>query len=160
MILGAALLRLAPHPWNFTPIGALALFGGATFRDRRLAFMVPLASLFVSDFAIGFHSLMWAVYGAFALMVGMGTWLRERRSFLPIAGTTLAGSVVFFVITNWAVWLSGITYPKTMAGLAACYVAAIPYFGNTLAGDACWAALLFGGLTLLERRVPALREAN
>jgi hypothetical protein len=160
MILGMALVRLLPHPWNFTPIGAMALFGGATFRNRALAFMVPLASLFVSDLVIGLHSLMWAVYGAFALMVVMGGWLRGRRRFLPIAGTSLAGSLLFFLITNWAVWLSGMTYPKTIAGLLACYVAAIPFFGNTIAGDAFYAAMLFGGFALLERRVPALREVT
>lgn len=160
MIFGAALLRLAPHPWNFTPIGGMALFGGAAFRDRRMACGVPLVTLFLSDLLIGFHSLMWAVYGAFALMAVMGMWLRDRRRFVPIAGTTLAGSVLFFLITNGAVWLSGMTYPKTAAGLVACYVAGIPYFGNTLAGDAFYTAVLFGGLALLERRVPALREAN
>jgi len=160
MILGMALVRLLPHPWNFTPIGAMALFGGATFRNRALGFVVPLASLFVSDLVIGLHSLMWAVYGTFALMVVMGRWLRGRRRFLPIAGTSLAGSLLFFLITNWAVWLSGMTYPKTIAGLLACYVAAIPFFGNTIAGDAFYAAMLFGGFALLERRVPALREVT
>jgi len=158
MILGAALTRLLPHPWNFTPIGAMALFSGATFRDRRLAFVVPLATLFLSDLVIGLHFLMWAVYGSFALMVWLGTWLRARRRLWPIAATTLAGSVLFFVVTNFAVWLSGMTYPKTAAGLVACYVAAIPYFGNTLAGDAFYVALLFGGFAFAERHVPALRE--
>lgn len=158
MILGAALVRLLPHPWNFTPIGAMALFSGATFRDRRLAFGVPLATLFLSDLAIGLHSLMWAVYGSFAMMVCLGTWLRARRRLWPIAATTLAGSVLFFVVTNFAVWLSGMTYPKTPAGLVACYVAAIPFFGNTLAGDAFYVALLFGSFALAEHHIPALRE--
>jgi hypothetical protein len=160
MVLGAALLRMAPHPWNFTPIGGMALFSGAMFRNRALAFAVPFATLFLSDLWIGLHSLMWAVYGSFALSVLMGMWLRRRRHLLPIAGATLAGAVLFFVITNWAVWLSGMTYPKTFAGLIACYVAAIPYFGNTLASDAFYVSVLFGGLALLEWRVPQLREAD
>jgi len=160
MILGAALLRSLPHPWNFTPIGGMALFGGAMFSNRALAFAVPFAALFLSDLWIGLHSLMWAVYGSFALSVLMGMWLRRRRRFLPIAGATLVGAVLFFVITNWAVWLRGMTYPKTFAGLIACYVAAIPYFGNTLAGDAFYVSVLFGGLALLELRVPQLREAD
>ncbi len=158
MILGAALVRLLPHPWNFTPIGAMALFSGATFRDRRLAFVVPLATLFLSDLVIGLHSLMWAVYGSFAMMVWLGTWLRARRRLWPIAATTLAGALLFFVVTNFAVWLSGMTYSKTVAGLVACYVAAIPYFGNTLAGDAFYVALLFGGFAFAEHHIPVLRE--
>ncbi|MGH9815202.1 MAG: DUF6580 family putative transport protein [Candidatus Acidiferrales bacterium] len=159
MIAGAVLVRMLPHPWNFTPIGAMALFSGATFRHRAVAFSVPLAALFLSDLWVGLHSLMWAVYGSFALSIVMGMWLRGRRRVAPIAGMTFVGALLFFVITNWAVWLSGMTYPKTLAGLTACYVAGIPYFGNTLAGDAFYVAVLFGGLALLERRVPALREA-
>lgn len=160
IVLAAAAARLLPHPWNFTPIGGMALFGGAMFRSRAMAFAVPLTALFLSDLWIGLHSLMWAVYGSFALSVLLGMWLRRRRRVLPIAGATLAGAVLFFIITNWAVWLSGMTYPKTLAGLIACYVAAIPYFGNTLTGDALYVSVLFGGWALLERRVPKLREAE
>lgn len=160
IVLAAAAARLLPHPWNFTPIGGMALFGGAMFRSRVMAFAVPLTALFLSDLWIGLHSLMWAVYGSFALSVLLGMWLRRRRRFLPIAGATLAGAMLFFLITNWAVWLSGMTYPKTFVGLIACYVAAIPYFGNTLAGDAFYVSVLFGGLALLERQVPKLREAE
>jgi ABC-type multidrug transport system fused ATPase/permease subunit len=103
---------------------------------------------------------MWAVYGSFALMVWLGTWLRSRRRLQPIAGATLAGSVLFFVVTNFAVWLSGMTYPTTAVGLLACYVAAIPYFGNTIAGDAFYAALLFGGFALAERHFRVLRPPH
>ncbi len=160
MILAAVALRVVPHPPNLTPIGAIALFGGANFKDRRLAFFVPLAAMLLSDLLIGLHSLMWAVYGSFILSVLLGIWLRRRRRVLPIAGATLAGAVLFFVITNWTVWLTLGTYPPTLAGLVACYIAAIPHFGNTLAGDAFYSAVLFGGLALLESRVPQLREAE
>jgi hypothetical protein len=160
LICGAAFLRMLPHPQNFTPLGAMALFGGAAFRDGRLAFAVPFVTLFLTDLWVGLHSLMWAVYGSFALSMLLGIWLRRRRRVVPIAGATLAGAVLFFVITNWAVWLTLGTYPPTFAGLVACYVAAIPHFGNTLAGDAFYSALLFGGLALLEWRVPQLREAE
>ncbi len=159
MVAGAALLRIAPHPWNFTPIGGIALFSGAAFRWRAAAFAVPLAALFLSDLWIGLHSLMWAVYGSFALNILLGMWLRRRRHLLPVAGATFAGSLQFFLLTNGAVWLSGMTYPKTFAGLITCYVAGLPYFGNTLAGDAFYVGILFSGLALLERRLPALREA-
>lgn len=167
MVLGAAACRLIPHPPNFTPLGAMALFGGACFADRRTAFLVPLLAMFLSDLAIGglsgslsvgLHRLIPVVYGSFALIVCLGFWLRGRRKPLPIAGATLAGSVLFFVVTNFGVWALGSWYPKTWEGLVACYVAAIPFFYNTLLGDAVYATVLFGGLALAEKGLLALRE--
>src|SRR2546421_5134075 len=104
MILAAAAARLLPHPPNFAPVAALALFGGAHFADKRAAFGVPLAALLLSDAVLGFYSGMIAVYGSFALIVALGRSLRSRCSLLPIAGTALAGSALFFVVTNFAVW--------------------------------------------------------
>ncbi len=157
-ILTAAASRLLPHPPNFTPIAAMALLGGAYLPDKRVAFALPLAALFLSDLVLGLHSGMWAVYGSFILVVCLGFALRRSRSPLRIAGTTLASSVLFFALTNLAAWASGSMYPKTAAGLAACYTAAIPFFRNTLAGDAFYTALLFGGFALAQRGWPVLRE--
>jgi hypothetical protein len=167
MILAAGASRLIPHPPNFAPIGAMALFGGACFASKRLAFLVPLVAMFVSDMAIsllsgdlslGLHRLIPVVYGSFALIVCLGFWLRRRRKVVPIAGAALASSVLFFVLTNFGVWALGSWYPKTWDGLVACYVAAIPFFQNTLLGDAVYATVLFGGLALAEKGLPALRE--
>lgn len=158
MILAAALSRLAPHPPNFAPIGALALFGGAQFSDRRVALLVPLAAMLLSDFFLGFYSHMGWVYGSFALIVGIGLWLRSHRTAWGIAGASLMGSMLFFVITNFGEWLHGSLYAKSFAGLMACYVAALPFFGNTLLGDGCYCAALFGGFALLESRFAILRE--
>jgi hypothetical protein len=157
-VLLAALSRLLPHPPNFTPIGAIALFGGACFANRWQAFFVPLAALFLGDLVLGFHILMPVVYGAFTLEVCLGLWLRRRRRLLPIASAVLAGSVMFFLISNFGVWALLGTYPRTPAGLFACYIAGIPYFGNTLLGDAVYCTALFGGLTLAESAFPRLRE--
>jgi hypothetical protein len=159
LVVLAALARLLPHPPNFTPVGALALFGGATFADRRAGFLVPLAAMLLSDAVLGFHSGMPVVYAAFVAIVGIGLILRARRTPLRLAGASLAASVLFFVVTNFAVWAMGSTYPKTAGGLIACYAAAIPFFGNTLLGDAFFTAVLFGGLALVEWRVPAVRAA-
>ena len=158
LILLAAALRIAPHPWNFTPVGAMALFSGAVLRDRRLAFSFPLLALFLGDIFIGFHKLMFVVYASFLVNVAIGLWLRDRRSIARITLATLLGAIQFFVVTNFAVWqfLSG--FPYTASGLAACYIAGIPFFWNTLAGDAFYAALLFGSYALAEGMVPALRE--
>jgi hypothetical protein len=160
MVLSAAVFRLLPHPPNLTPIAAMALFGGAYFTDKRLAFLVPLAALFLSDVVLGFGfgAETLVVYASFALIVCMGLWLRSRRQLLPIAGVTLASAVQFFITTNFGVWAFSSLYPKTTEGLLACYVAAIPFFRNALLGDGIYVALLFGGFALAERYVPFLRE--
>ena len=151
IVFSVAFFRVMPHPPNLTPIAAIA--------DKRLAFLVPVSALFVSDLALGFYSQMPIVYISFALIVCMGLWLRQRRTLLPIAGATLASSILFYITTNFAVWAFGSLYPKTTAGLIACYVAAIPFFQNTVLGDAVFAAVLFGGFSLTERYLPLLREA-
>jgi hypothetical protein len=158
MILAAAASRLIPHPPNFTPIAAIALFGGAQFAFKRAAFLVPLTAMFLGDLVLGLHARIPVIYGCFALIVCLGFWLREQRSAGRIIVAALAGSVLFFVITNFAFWASTSLYPKTVAGLAECYVAAIPFFRNTLAGDLFFTTVLFGGLALAEWRLPRLRE--
>jgi hypothetical protein len=160
LVLAAAAVRLAPHPMNFAPIGALALFGGAYFSSKRQALIVPLLSLIIGDAIMGFHPLIPFVYASFLVSVGIGFWLRRKRSATRIGAATLAGAIQFFLVTNFAVWAASIgSYPKTAAGVAACYIAGIPLFWNTIAGDAFYAALLFGGMALAERKFPALRDA-
>lgn len=157
MILGAAASRLLPHPPNFSPIPAMALLGGACFVEKRWAFMLPLAAMLLSDMLLGFHRLVPVVYGSFALIVCLGFWLRTRRTAVPIACAALGGAALFFIVTNLGVWAFGSMYPKTTEGLAACFVAAVPFFGNTLLGDAAYTVLLFGGLALAEKWWPALQ---
>jgi hypothetical protein len=157
LIVLAAALRIAPHPWNFTPIGAIALFSGAVLRDRRLAFLFPLLALFLGDIFIGFHKLIPIVYASFLINVAIGLWLRDRRTVVRISLATLLAAIQFFLATNLAVWQLLGTFPHTATGLLACYVAGIPFLWNTLAGDALYATLLFGSFALAERFVPALR---
>ncbi|HKX91810.1 MAG TPA: DUF6580 family putative transport protein [Sphingomicrobium sp.] len=157
-ILAAAALRLVPHPPNFTPIGAMALFSGAYLGRRgAIALVAPLGALLLSDLVLGFYWGMPTVYFATALVVMIG-WLGLRRlSPIRVGGAALAGSVLFFFVTNFGMWLSSGFYPLTVAGLQACFVAAIPFFQNTVAGDLFYSAVLFGGFALLERAVPGLR---
>ncbi len=159
LIFSAAAARLVPHPPNFAPIGAMALFGGACFADKRWAFAVPLAAMLVSDLVLGFHRLMPVVYGSFVLIVCVGFWLRKRRALVPIGAAAMSSSLLFFAATNIGVWALGSLYPKTWQGLVACYVAAVPFFWNTLLGDLFYSAVLFGGLALAERGFPAIRES-
>ena len=160
IILLAALSRLIPHPPNMASVTAVALFGGAYFSDRRLAFLIPLAALFLSDLVLGFYNHMEVVYSSFALIVCIGFWLQKNRSTLHIAGAALTSSVLFFLLTNFGVWVSGGPYPQTLTGLGACYAAAIPFFQNTIAGDLVYTALLFGGFAIVEKKFPALRGST
>ncbi len=160
LIVLSAVLRILPHPWNLTPVGAMALFSGAMFRSRWIAFLLPLASLFAGDVFVGFHELMFAVYASFAVSVAIGRWLAENRSVTRIGGAVLLGALQFFVVTNFAMWAVGGFYPNTAAGLASCFVAGIPYFWNTLAGDALYAGVLFGGLAFAEKMVPAIKAQS
>ncbi|HAD09117.1 MAG TPA: hypothetical protein DCF62_06530 [Porticoccaceae bacterium] len=139
-----ALTRLLPHPPNFSPVVALALFGGAAFAERRLAYLVPLAAMLLADLFIGFHQTMMFVYVGMALVVVIGRWLGENRRLPVLALTALAGSGVFFLLSNAGVWWLGATYPHSLEGLLACYVAALPFFHNTVLATVVFAALLFG----------------
>ncbi|WP_413560646.1 DUF6580 family putative transport protein [Bdellovibrio sp. HCB209] len=152
MVLGAAFSRIIPHPWNFTAVGAMALFGGAYFSDKRLSLAVPLAALMLSDLALGgFHSTTFFVYAGFALIVMMGWFLTESKSVARIGGLSLAASCVFFLVSNFGVWVMDGMYAMNMQGLVQCYVAAIPFFGYQVAGDLFFSAVMFGGYELVKR---------
>jgi hypothetical protein len=160
LVAAAALSRLLPHPPNFTPVAALALFAGACLPSAAQAFAVPMAAMLASDLVLGFHDQMPAVYLCFALTVGLGRLIQERRRIVPLALAALSASLLFFAVTNLAVWVSGSLYPRTPAGLAECFVLALPFFGNTLLGDALCTAALFFAFAFVERLVPAAREAG
>jgi len=160
-ILVAAALRLVPHPPNFTPIGAMALFSGAYLgRKGVIAFAAPLGALLLSDLVLGFYRGMPTVYFSVALVVIIGWLSLQRVSPLRIGAAAIASSVLFFVVTNFGMWLSSGFYPRTLAGLQACYVAAIPFFQNTVAGDLFYATLLFGGWKVAETLAPRLRAGE
>lgn len=158
LILAAAASRLLPHPPNFTPVGALALFGGACLADKRLAFLVPLAAMFLSDLVLGLHRGMPVIYLCFALVVCLGFRLRCHRRPLPVAAAAVAGALLFYLVSNFGVWARGRLYPLTLDGLATCYGAALPFLQNMLLGNLVYAALLFGGLAVTEQRFPNVRE--
>ncbi len=159
-IVVAAVLRLVPHPANFTPIGGMALFSGAYLGRRSLAFAAPLGAMMLSDAVLGFYSGFWITYVAVALIVAVGFLALSRLSVLRIAGAAIASSVLFFLVSNFGTWAASGMYPHTLAGLSACYVAAVPFFQNTVAGDLFYAALLFGGFHLAELAMPKLRAGE
>ena len=159
VIFAAAAMRLLPHPPNFAPIAAMALFSGAQMPKRALSFAAPFAALVLSDALLsGFYPGMNFVYLSFALTVLIGWAVAKRKSVLTIGAAAIASSILFFVLTNFGMWLFSGFYPLTSAGLVACYVAAIPFFQNTVAGDLFYTALLFGGFAIAERSIPAIRQ--
>lgn len=143
LILMAVVLRLAPHPANFAPVTAIALFGGAVL-SRKLALWVPLAAMVVSDIAIGFYDIMPVIWGCYFLTaLASSVWLR-KPSFVKGAALTLGASIGFFLVTNFAVWAASGMYDHTIAGFIQCYTMALPFFRNTLLSDAVYTSVLFG----------------
>ncbi|MCE7926157.1 MAG: hypothetical protein DYG98_24185 [Haliscomenobacteraceae bacterium CHB4] len=152
----AALTRLLPHPDNFTPIGAMALFGAAYFSRQVLTLAVPFIALFVSDLVL--NNLVyrqyypeftlvtsWWIYAAFGLVMLAG-WLLLRIKVSPgrVLVASLVASAIFFLVTNFSVWVESAMYPKTSAGLMACYTAGLPFLRNTVMGDLFFSAVMFG----------------
>lgn len=165
MIAAAAFTRLIPHPPNLTVIGAMCLFGGACFQRRWVALLVPMAALLISDVVLyvvvygnqGF-SVTSMKYVWFALTVLLGMTLRGRVTFGRVTATAIAATLLFFLLSNFHVWLGSRAYPQTPAGLLACYAAAIPFAQNMLLGNLVYCGVLFGGWALLTSRWPVLGE--
>ncbi len=144
LILAMAAARFLPHPPNFTPVMSVAIFASAVFLNRYVGIALAIGAMLLSDAVMGMHSTLPFVYGAMVLAGVLGFLLREHRSPLRVLSVTVAGSVVFFLITNLGVFLMQDMYPRTWSGLGACYAMAIPFFKNSLAGDLAFAVILFG----------------
>lgn len=160
MVFAAAFIRLIPHPPNFAPIAAMALFGGAYFNRKSFAFAVPLAAMFLTDAIIGFHSEMWLVYLSFALIVLIGMLMLKKVNIKNVIIASLTASISFFIITNFGVWAFGTMYPKHIAGLIECYIAAIPFIQNTLIGDLFFSGIMFGMFEFVKAKLPLLSQAK
>lgn len=161
IVLAVSLLRLLPHPPNFTPVMAIALFAGAHFSDKHLAFVTPVAAMLIADIILGFHATMPFVYAGVIITVLLGFALQENNKASRILGAAFASSVLFFVLTNFGAWLFlPDLYPRSVTGLLQAYIAAIPFYYNSLIGDLFYTAILFGGFHLAQRSWPALRDSH
>lgn len=174
IILIAALSRLIPHPMNFTPIAGIGMFGAAYFSRKWLAFLIPFIAMWLSDLVINniyypivfpqyyegftlFTSGWYWMYGAFALIIGLGYVLLKKVSAGNLLITSLLASCIFFIITNFGVWFTTPIYAGSgMAGLLAAYELAIPFFWNTLAGDLFYVSVMFGSYELIKTKYPSL----
>ena len=159
-VLIAAGSRLLPHPPNFTPIAAMALFCGANCSNKFSAFLIPLLAMLLSDFFLGFHNTLIPVYLSLGLIVliGSGT-LRKNNNLSSLFVASVSSSVLFFIVTNLAVWLIGDLYAKNISGLTECFLLAIPFFKNTIFGDLFFSGVLFGSFYLAQRKFPRLVKA-
>lgn len=143
LVLAAAIFRLLPHPANVAPIAAMALFCGCYLQDKRLAFVVPLLALLLSDLVLGFYAGIVYVYLGFALVVLLGFWLRGRDRWVNILGASVTASLIFFLVSNFSAWMV-LPYPATFAGLGEAYLAGIPFLRNSMLGDLFFTVCLFG----------------
>lgn len=167
IVLAGALFRFVPHWPNFTPVAAMALFGGAYLGRKPLAFLIPFAAMFLSDLVLGFHSSMGAVYLAFGLTVIIGMMIRSRITAGNVMLASVSSSVLFYLITNFAAWLANPMYPDTFAGLIQSYIAGLAFFNNgaygisfflnEVVGTLLFSASFFGIYYLAEQRIPALK---
>jgi len=150
--------RLLPHPPNFTPMAAIALFAGFIFLKRYMAVIAVVVTMLLTDyFAFGYLSAewfasksMWVVYLALLFPVVFKNFLQKKLGLFRVAGAALASSTVFFIATNFAVWAFSPMYEKTLEGLVLCYTMAIPFFQNTVAGDLIWSGVIFGAYLVLR----------
>ncbi len=172
-IVFAALSRLLPHAYNFTPLGAIALFGAAYFTEKKWALIVPIAALWISDLLLNnlvysayYEGFAWFtggflfIYGSFALIVVLGYYLLKKISFGRVLGGALGASLIFFIVSNFGVWVASPLYPPTIEGLIMCYTAAIPFFHYTIAGNVVYSAILFGGYEWLKATYPSLQPIH
>ncbi len=170
LVLLAAFSRIIPHPSNFAPIGAMALFGAAYFSKKHIGFLIPILSLWLSDLFINnviyaqyfdgfvfFYPGFYWNYLAFALIGIIGFLLHKKTKFQHILAASLSASVLFYLVSNFGVWASGTMYAMSFSGLITCYAAGISYFQNTVLGDLVYCGVLFGSFEFAQYKIPALR---
>ncbi len=170
LVLLAAFSRIIPHPSNFAPIGAMALFGAAYFSKKTITFLIPILSLWLSDLFINnviyaqyfdgfvfFYPGFYWNYLAFVLIGAVGLLLLKKTKLQHILLASLSASALFYLVSNFGVWASGTMYPMSFNGLITCYTAAIPFFKNTVMGDLVYCGVLFGAFEFAQYKIPALR---
>lgn len=143
LIILGILSRFLPHPANFTPIAAIALFAGAKL-NKKIAPFIALAIIVISDLFIGLHDVIVFTWGSFFLISLIGIYIRNKKGVTPIVRGALLSSIIFFIVTNFGVWIIGKWYEPNLNGLIRCYTLALPFFRNTLIGDLFYTGVFFG----------------
>ena len=170
LLILAAFSRLIPHPPNFTALGAMALFGGAYVSSRTLAIILPLAALWISDlilnnlvytefyqgFVLFSSGHVW-VYISFIVIVIVGKSTMKNVTMKSVGLSGISASVIFFLLSNFGVWIGGMMYPLSLSGLISCYIAGLPFFGWTLVGNAFYCTMLFGSFEFASNKISVLQ---
>lgn len=163
IVILAAFSRALPlvidHTWNFTAVGALAIFAGAQFTDKRLAFIMPLAAMALADLLFLRNGFSLLVYSGFIAMVACGFLIRNKVNTVNVILASFISASVFYLITNFSFFYPVTLYPRNFSGIIASYTAALPFFRNMLLGNLVYSAVLFGSFYLLSKRYPALARA-
>jgi len=152
LILLSGFIRLIPHPWNFTPLLAACIFSGSKIKPNGLAIFTPLLAIFLGDMFIGFYSGMVWVYAGYILTILISIYLGKSTSLNSKLLNVVFGSLIFFIISNFGVWTSGLIYPLNFVGFSECYIAAIPFYKNTVFGTILYSGVFFGIAEILERK--------
>jgi len=170
IILLAALSRVIPHMHNFSPLGAMALFGSAHFGRRWMALGVPIAATWLSDLLLNngvyarfYTEFTWIspgfywTYGSYALIAMAGWVLLRKVTVGRVLGSAVLASLIFFAVSNLGCWVGSTMYPQTIGGLMTCYAAGSPFLQGTLSGDIFYSGLLFGLYHVLQNRWASLK---
>jgi hypothetical protein len=150
-----ALPLFIPHIWNFTAVYALAVFAGAQFKNKVLALAMPLGAMALSDLFIG-HGFIIPVYAGFIVIVMCGMMIHNRITVTNVGLASIAGAILFYLITNFAFIYPVTWYPRNLDGIITSYIIGLPYLRNAIIADIIYVPILFGGFYLLEKRYPAL----
>jgi len=151
LVLGV-LSRVLLHIPNFTPVIAIALFSGVYF-EKKQAIILPLILFALSDLIIGFHNTMFFTWGSMLLIVSIGFWLRQHKNVSMIFAASVGSAILFFLVSNLGVWMTGELYSRTLAGLTECFVMAVPFFKTTLLSTLIYTAIFFGSYEWIGSRI-------
>jgi hypothetical protein len=158
LIIGGIALRFVPHAPNFTPIAAIALFSGAYLKKRH-AILLPLLIMVISDLAFGIHDLVLFTWGGFVLTSILGFWLKRHKNVVGVVSASFGSSILFYLITNFGVWLMG-WYPPTLSGLMTSYIMAIPFLRNFMAATVLYTTVMVGTCELVALKVKGRKLAK
>ncbi|MEY4217415.1 MAG: hypothetical protein RLZZ68_1871 [Bacteroidota bacterium] len=168
LIFIAALSRVLPHPYNFTPLMAISLFGAAHFTRKWQAIVIPLVATWLSDLFINnvlyqssdfvwiYQGFYWQ-YSTYLLTGILGLFMLRKVNVSRVFGSSLMAALLFFAVSNFGVWVGSMSYPHTLNGLLTCYAAGIPFLGGTVLGNVFYGAALFGLFHILQHRWDAIK---
>ena len=158
LIIIGILLRFIPHTANFTPVAAIAIFAGV-YLNKKQAFIVPFLLMVLSDIFLGMHNVVLFTWGSFILVTCLGILAKNHKTFKVIASTSVVSSVLFYLITNFGVWVMG-WYPQTAKGLLDCYILGLPFLRTFTVATLVYTVVFFGAYEFIASKVRSTKLAK